>query len=113
MAMRSGEQAAFSAVVFHIRKLPGSLLSPSKAESLVRITANAPKPGRAAAGQCVSHSCTNFKGSSPENKKHKFPVPSAGGSTALFPKFWGLPGGQQAVRRVFVTHGLLGPLCNS
>lgn len=113
MARRSGEQTAFSAVAFHTKQLPSSLLSPSKAESLVRITPNAPKPSRAEVGQCVSWSCTSFKGSSPENKKHKFPVPSAGGSTALIPKFWGLPGGQQAAGWVSVTHGLPRPLCDS
>lgn len=92
-ARQSKEQAAFLAVVSHIKQLCSSLLSPSEAKSLVHVTPNAPKP-RESGGGGMGGSCSGSRGSSQESKKHKFPVPSAGGSTALFPKFWGLPGGQ-------------------
>lgn len=45
----------------------------------------------------------------PESKKHKFPVPSAGGSTAFFPQILG-PSRRTVSNGMDVTHGLLCPL---
>lgn len=66
---------------------------PARPRALSTLHQMSQNPGRAEAevqwDGCVSRNCTGSRGSSPESKKHKFPVPSAGGKHSPFPQILG------------------------